>query len=309
MFLPVPQCWVCGGSDLHRFHQIRMDFEAYRLEDPQLAAYTGQTVWIVRCGACGFGQPDQIPTLPGFFDRMYDQRWSDDWIATEFDATYKDFIFETILRDLGARTHSAPRRLLDVGSHVGRFMYLAQQAGWQVEGIELNSKTARHAVRRTAAVVHHVNAHTLVAAGQRYAAITLTDVLEHVPDPVALLSTLETLIEPGGWIAVKVPCGTSQWYKERTLSALRPNHAVSIAGNLVHVNHFSTRALGLALERSGFRTPNVRTAPPELSASGSVAGRAASHALRLGIYYAGRLPGAVRTPLALNLQAYAQVSR
>jgi hypothetical protein len=29
--------------------------------------------------------------------------------------------------------------------------------------------------------------------------------------------------------------------------------------------------------------------------------------VRLGIYAAGRLPGAVQTPLALNLQAYARV--
>jgi 2-polyprenyl-3-methyl-5-hydroxy-6-metoxy-1,4-benzoquinol methylase len=309
MFSPVPLCWVCGGSDLRRFHQIRMDFETYRVQDPELAAYTGQTVWIVRCRACGFGQPDQIPTLPRFFDRMYDQHWSDDWITREFDAPYKDFIFETILRDLGARANGRPRRLLDVGAHVGRFMHLAQRAGWQVEGIELNPRTARHAVQRTAAVVHQVNAHTLVAAGPRYTAITLTDVLEHVPDPVRLLSTLRTLVEPGGWIAVKVPCGSSQWHKERTLSALLRHHPISIAENLVHVNHFSAHALVLALERGGFQTPEVGTAAPELSNSGSTVGRGASHALRLGIYYAGRLPGAVHTPLALNLQAYAQVSR
>jgi 2-polyprenyl-3-methyl-5-hydroxy-6-metoxy-1,4-benzoquinol methylase len=308
-FSPVPACWVCGSSALQPFHHIRMDYLAYASQDPELAAYTGETVWIVRCEGCGFAQPDRLPALPRFFDRMYDQRWSDEWTAGEFDATYKDYIFTRILRDLGARVNGGPRRLLDVGAHVGRFMHLAQRSGWEVEGIELNPRTAAHAVARTGAPVHQVNAHELTAGGRRYSAITLTDVLEHVPDPVRLLATLATLLQPGGWIAVKVPCGTSQWHKERTLSALRKGRAICIAENLVHVSHFSPGALTLALERAGFRHPSVHTAPPELPADGSPIPRAASHLLRLGIYGAGRLPGAVHSPLALNLQAYAQVDR
>jgi SAM-dependent methyltransferase len=292
---------------LRRFHQIRLDFAEYARQDPELAAYTGQAVWMVRCGACGFGQPDQLPTLAHFFDRMYDQRWSDAWIAREFDAPYKDFIFERILRGLGARVNGGPRRLLDVGAHVGRFMHLAQQTGWTTEGIELNPRTAAYAAARTGAIVHRGNAQSLSRAGPRYTAITLTDVLEHVPEPVTLLSVLATLLEPGGWIAVKVPCGTSQWHKERTLASLRPRYRVSVADNLVHVSHFSPDALAQALARAGFARVVVRTAAPELPSDGSAAARAISHALRLGIYAAGRLPGAVRTPLALNLQAYAQV--
>ncbi len=76
-------------------------------------------------------------------------------------------------------------------------------------------------------------------------------------------------------------------------------HTVSLADNLVHVNHFSAASLRTALERTGFTEVAVRTAAPELPPS------AISRAVRLAIYAAGRLPGAVHTPLALNLQAYA----
>ena len=56
---------------------------------------------------------------------MYDQRWSEEWVEQEFDADYKDLIFQTILREL-TRRRPAKGALLDIGAHAGRFMALAQ---------------------------------------------------------------------------------------------------------------------------------------------------------------------------------------
>jgi SAM-dependent methyltransferase len=306
-FDPVVQCWVCGGARLIPFHECRFEFHEYAAQDRELHAYTGQTAQLVRCASCGFGQPDKLPALPRFFDRMYDQRWSDEWIASEFESPCKDVIFRTILAELDRRTPRRPRRLLDIGAHAGRFLHIARQAGWDVEGIELNPRTAAYAAARTGATVHRVNAHTLALSGERFHAIALTDVLEHIPDPVSLLSTVARLAQPGASIAVKVPCGRSQWRKERVLAALIRSREISLAGNLVHVNHFTPRSLAMALERAGFRHVAVQTGAPELmppAASGTVR-RLASNGLRLGVYAAARLPGAVHTPFALNLQAFA----
>jgi 2-polyprenyl-3-methyl-5-hydroxy-6-metoxy-1,4-benzoquinol methylase len=304
MFTPVERCWICGGSALARFHQCRLDFREYAKQDPELDAYSDYQVWLMRCAACGFGQPEQVPTLPRFFDRMYDQRWADDWIAQEFDGRGKDFIFRGILRTLNGRV-PRPARLLDVGAHAGRFISLAQQEGWIAEGVELNPRTASYAADRTGAPVHRVNAHALVAEDRRYAAVTLTDVLEHVPEPMQLLGILAGLMEPGGWIAIKVPCGPSQLLKEQALSVLTA-HRVSVAENLVHVSHFSPRSLKLALERAGLVRVELRAGAPELLSLRPPGVRHAfSNALRLAVYATGRLPGAVHTPLALNLQAFA----
>jgi len=308
MFVTVEQCWACGGRDLVPYHQCGLDFSDYRQQDLGLDAYTGQRVWLVRCRACGFGQPEGLPTLANYFDRMYDQHWSEDWVVREFDAECKDLIFRTTLREIARSCAGGRRRLLDIGAHAGRFMHLAQQAGWDVEGIELNSRTAACAARRTGAPVHQVNAQTLSAGERRYEAVTLIDVLEHVPEPVNLLSTVARLLEPGGCIAVKVPCGTSQWRKERVVAALRPSHKVSLAENLVHVSHFSPRSLRLALERAGFAQITIRTGAPELrTMRPRFLQPAISNAVRLVVYAAGRLPGALYTPLALNLQAYARL--
>ena len=102
---------------------------------------------------------------------------------------------------------------------------------------------------------------------------------------------------------MKVPNGTAQWAKERWLARLTV-HRISLAENLVHVNQFTPGSLRLALERAGFLRAAVRVAAPELPPVGSV--RAAmAHACRLGVFAAASLPGALNTPLALHLQAFA----
>ena len=126
LFTPVDRCWVCHGARRADYHRCRMDFSEYAEQDPELHGYTGEHVWLVHCRDCGFGQPEALPTLPNFFDRMYDQRWSEAWVEEEFAATYKDLIFHGILNELARRVPPARRRLLDVGAHAGRFMHLAQ---------------------------------------------------------------------------------------------------------------------------------------------------------------------------------------
>ena len=305
LFTPVTACWVCGGRELVPYHTLRFELDAYRSQDQdhELAGYSGQTLDLVRCARCGFGQPAALPTLDRYFDRMYDQRWDEAWVVHEFEADYKDLVFRSILRELGQRVRTMGRRLLDVGAHAGRFLHLAREAGWDVEGIELNPRTAAYAAARTGAVVHHINAQSLANRGHTYDAVVLTDVLEHIPRPGTLLCTLASLTAAGGVIAVKVPCGPSQSVKEHVLAAIS-SHRVSLAGNLVHVNHFSPHSLQLALESAGF-SATVRTAAPELRPRQPSMLRAlASNAVRLTTYGLARVPGAVHTPLALNLQAF-----
>ena len=62
-------------------------------------------------------------------------------------------------------------------------MSVSQLAGWEVEGLEVNPKTAACAQRRTGAIVHRVSIDAIAGEGRHYTAVTLTDVLEHIPDP------------------------------------------------------------------------------------------------------------------------------
>ena len=302
--IPVDGCWICGGGRRVRVHDARLEFTEYASQDPELAAYSGLVVDIVRCADCGFAQPASLPALPRFFDRMYDQRWSADWVAREHEATYKDRIFNDVLRGLERRLPAVRRRLLDVGAHAGRFVGLARRRGWQADGLELNPATAAFAARVSGGAVHHGNLDTWRPDGAGYDAVTLTDVLEHIPDPRTALRRVRELLEPGGWIAVKVPNAPAQRTKEAARARLRPGYVPTLADNLVHVNHFDASSLALALTREGFADVSVHVAAPE-SPEGIGPGATLDRLVRSAVYAAARIiPGALRTPLALNLQCY-----
>jgi 2-polyprenyl-3-methyl-5-hydroxy-6-metoxy-1,4-benzoquinol methylase len=301
LFERVPACWVCGGAAFVPVHEAIFELSIYGQQDPELAAYSGATVTLQRCRACGFAQPAALPALPHFFDRMYDQRWADQWIATEHGAAYKDRIFADILTALGRRV-TGGRALLDVGAHAGRFLRLARGAGWDGEGLELNPKTAAYAAQMSGAVVHQGNIHTFSPA-RCYDAVTLTDVLEHVPRPLEVLARVASFLCPGGWLAIKVPNGPAQRVKETLRARLRPSYRATLADNLVHVNHFSAASLARALTSAGFLDVTVLAAAPELSEAPS--GARLGHWGRLAAYHVARaLPGGAASPLAFNLQAY-----
>lgn len=298
-------CWICGNTAFARVHDLIFELSEYRTQDPELAAYTGSRLGLCRCRRCGFAQPEALPSLPRYFDRMYDQRWSDEWIAREFDAATKDAIFEEILDSLSARLDRSRRRLLDVGAHAGRFVAAARRAGWLAEGLELNPKTAAYAAQRTGARIRRVNAQDLDERGS-YDAVTITDVLEHIPRPLAILERVADLLAPGGWIAVKVPCGPSQLLKETWRGRLRPRYRPTVADNLVHVSHFSAASLRLALERGGFSSIAINPGAPELPPRAGLTGVLSRTSRRTLHVVARAVPGSVHTPLALNLQAYAR---
>jgi SAM-dependent methyltransferase len=303
---PVAACWVCGGSRLDRVHDARLEFTEYRTQDPELAEYSGQRVAIVRCSGCGFAQPAGLPALPRYFDRMYDQRWSADWIEREHHAAYKDEIFDAVLTALEARLPASRRRLLDVGAHAGRFIARARARGWDADGLELNPRTAAYAAAASGGIVHQGSLEAWAPSGPRYDALTMTDVLEHIPDPRAALRRAHDLLEPFGWIAVKVPNAPVQRIKERARSWLRPGYQPALADNLVHVNHFSPASLHLALEREAFQAIDVVVAAPELPEAGALASRIDRLARTVAYRVADGLPGGMHTPLAFNLQAYAR---
>lgn len=306
-FTAVEACWICGGRELRPVATAIFEFSAYAEQDPELAQLTGARIDLLRCRACGFGQPAGLPSLPEYFGRMYDQRWSEEWMEGEFHEGTKDLIFRETLRDLARRLPPERRSLLDLGAHVGRLIHLAAKEGWRAEGIELNPRTSAYAARATGLPVHRADLRDLEAEGRRYGAVTLVDVLEHIAEPVGALRAVRGVLEPGGWIAVKVPHGPNQLLKERIRGRLFRGYRPTVADNLVHVSHFTPRALRMALEQAGFTEIDIRPAAPVLPPESPGARRAARVAFLRGTTAAARvLPFGARSPLAMNLQAYAR---
>ena len=135
--------------------------------------------------------------------------------------------------------------------------------GWRAEGTEINERTAAHAAARTGVPSIGLSAERLPESAASYDAVTLTDVLEHIPEPVTLLSTVRRAGRRRrmgrGQGAVR-----SRAAAEGDL-ARAPQRGLSGHARRQPRAHqpLFARALRRALERAGFDDITVEIAAPE----------------------------------------------
>jgi 2-polyprenyl-3-methyl-5-hydroxy-6-metoxy-1,4-benzoquinol methylase len=139
-------------------------------------------------------------------------------------------------------------RLLDVGCGAGEFLARMQQIGWESQGVEPDPDAAAHARDRFGLNVFSGTLVDAGFAGDSFDAITLSHVIEHVADPVGLVTECRRILKPGGRLVVVTPNTKSlgrrvfggAWYPWET-----PRHLMIFAPH--HLRLIAARA-GLSIE-------------------------------------------------------------
>lgn len=100
----------------------------------------------------------------------------------------------------------APRgRLLDVGCFTGVSLAVARKRGWQVTGIEPSQVGRAIASERFGLELRPGLLPDPTIASESFEAVTLWDVIEHVPDPGAVVGECWRVMKPGGVLGVGTP--------------------------------------------------------------------------------------------------------
>lgn len=147
------------------------------------------------------------------------------------------------------RKRLEPGTALDVGTGRGAFLEALARLGWHARGVEPDTPAAEAARARG----FDVQVATFEEAELPEAAfdlVTLLQVLEHLPDPVAALRRLRALLRPGGTAVLAVPNADS-W--EARLTGPAWFH-LDVPRHLVH---FSPRGLRRLLVREGLHVESV----------------------------------------------------
>jgi SAM-dependent methyltransferase len=95
-----------------------------------------------------------------------------------------------------------PGHLLDVGAGTGAFLQYARQRGWDVHGLDVQEEFARGISERTGISMYAGELGDPEIQAQRFDAVTMWDVIEHVPSPRATLAAAAAVVRPGGMLAL-----------------------------------------------------------------------------------------------------------
>ncbi len=142
-------------------------------------------------------------------------------------------------------------RLLDIGTGLGTMIEVAEKLGFESEGIEFCKGLAKKARERGFKV--HSGKTEELHFDKKFEVITMMDVIEHLPNPLATLKSLKRFLIPGGEIIVYTPNHRSPIVRManllNTFGVSTP--AVNIFANN-HVSFFDDNTLSETLKRAGF---------------------------------------------------------
>ena len=235
-----PVCRVCGAK-----------------ETPHYAKKNGFDLY--KCPHCGliFVWP-----VPDTTKRIYDQeyfsgaRFGHGYVDYDVDKqamkpTFAKYI-EMLEKFLGRRGF-----LLDIGAATGFFINMAKQRGWQVAGVEISEFAAAKGREKGL----DVRAGTLATTGfsdNSFDAVSMLDVIEHVPDPEAELKLIHKALKPGGLLLINNPDAGS-WYAKimgpRWHAVIPPEHLVL----------FNKKNLPMLLRGCGYEIVYVGKVPKKFS--------------------------------------------
>ena len=175
-------CNVCGSSE-HEIFAFPSSFT------------------IRRCGACGlrFLFPQPTPDeVQAYYDHEYfsnadsPTRGYDSYLA---EAENHRATFRNRLRLMPPPGRASS--LLDVGAAAGFFVEQARLMGWQAEGVEPSEWAAKYAQTELKQPVLHATLESARFPDATFDAVTLWEVIEHLPDPRAFLQEAARVVRPG----------------------------------------------------------------------------------------------------------------
>jgi 2-polyprenyl-3-methyl-5-hydroxy-6-metoxy-1,4-benzoquinol methylase len=183
-----------------------------------------------------------------YYQNSYFKEWGDDQAGDLRDTIYLD-----ALRFLEAR--NCKGLLLDIGTSSGRLLSIARGRGWEVEGQDISQESCRTAKELYDLDIFSYDLKDMEWESEHYDAITMVNVLDHLPDPWWVLENAFKALKKKGLIYVRIPNGNLHSLLYRIADAmpiafLKTKLNKLLVMHLYHLNHqFITRLL----HAKGFR--------------------------------------------------------
>lgn len=237
------KCPACGSNNIH--YQINATDHTVSKEAYQ--------IW--HCDDCTLRFTQDIPALNDI-GRYYQ---SQDYIShsdtqkglvNKLYHIVRNYTLGTKLSLIRKVTRKREGQILDIGAGTGAFLNTMQSAGWQVTGLEPD-ETARQVAKARYQAAMLTPDHLYTLANNKYDAITLWHVLEHVHDLQGYFQRFTALLKQDGRLIIAVPNYTSYdaaYYKSEWAAYDVPRH----------LYHFSPKSMEMLAAKHGFAVQCIK---------------------------------------------------
>lgn len=212
----------------------------------------------MRCGGCGLARTSPCPSgaaLAAYYPDDYGPHLDTD-VSGGDTASPRVPLMAWLKRHVVTRriwwTPDLPEgaRVLELGSGAGHFVRHALARGWDVHAVEPAAEPAKRLARDPRVQVHWTTAEAFDFPPESLDAIFAWMVVEHLENPVAVLTKVRSVLRPGGYFVFSVPNAGSwefRWFRSRWYGLDVPRH----------LWHFSLPALRRLLGRCGLPVERV----------------------------------------------------
>lgn len=142
--------------------------------------------------------------------------------------------------------------LLDLGCSSGAFLEFVKSESWELHGIEMSADGAKRAEARTGARVFVGDIVDAPFPQESFDVITCFDVLEHLYEPLSVMTKVREWLKPGGIFYVQVPNIDSA--EARVFGSYW--HGLELPR---HLFHYSPASLKFLAEAAGLREVSLET--------------------------------------------------
>jgi len=150
-----------------------------------------------------------------------------------------------------------PGRLLEVGCAAGWLLKHAAARGWTARGVELSAEAVRQA-RGAGLEVFEGDLLAAALPAEAFDLVYLGDVLEHVPDCVAVLAEIARVLRRGGHLYLRGPITTHSIARRLALATWGlARRTIVLREPPYHLWEFTPRSLAELFRRAGLEVVSL----------------------------------------------------
>lgn len=233
----ITSCSICGSQKVFAWKQRDID-RPLQPSDLQITDKRyGITLALWKCEVCGFIFADGADLHELL--RLYSQLEDPDYEGS-LDARLLQMKW---LLKTGTHVNPSAQSLLDIGAGAGLLVHEAKKQGLTASGVEPSGSLVTIARERFGVDLLHGTFPHPALAGQKFDMVFLIDVIEHVSDPLLLLTSCRAALSRNGVLILVTPdiCSVAARVLGKKWWHLR----------LAHVCYFNRKTITAAARKCG----------------------------------------------------------